>query len=166
MAGDEQIGDFGGSRRGDYTLQEPTLVDREAESRETGLESLFNAAFSVSNKPAEVASLQQVQEREGFLPGIESAPSSFQNSMPAKPKRVGQVYDDEGAGNVVPEAWALGWLFLALTALAFAMLIRQGWGRWGEVGEIVWKVLNGGGERNEEFGETNHLPDKLGRDNS
>ncbi|RDI85366.1 GDP-Man:Man(3)GlcNAc(2)-PP-Dol alpha-1,2-mannosyltransferase [Venturia inaequalis] len=170
MAGDDQSGDFGGSRRGDYALQQPTLVDREAESRETGLESLFNAAFSVSNEPAEVASSLEVQEREGFLPGIESASSSFQNSMPTKPKGVRQIYDDsnDGAGNAVPEAWALGWLFLALAALALAMLVRQGWGHWSEVGSFVWKVLNGGGEGQkgggEELGGIHHVLDEFGRE--
>lgn len=163
LAGEDQFGEFGRSRRGDYTLQQPTMVDREAESRETGLESLFNAAFSVSNKPAEVSQLQEEEERQGFLPGIESASSSFQNLMPTKSKRVGQVYDSAGAGNAVPEASVLGWLFLALVALGFAMLVRQGWGHWSEVGAFIWKVLNGSSEQTragEELGGINYLPDE------
>lgn len=144
------------------------MVDRDAESRETGLESLFNAAFSVSNKPAEVSQSQEREEREAFLPGIESASTSFQKLVPpSKSKRVGQVYDGAGAGNAVPEAWALGWLFLALVALGLAMLVRQGWGHWGEVGSFVWNVLNGGGERavgGEELGGVGYLPDELGRE--
>lgn len=163
LAGEDQFGEFGGSRRGDYTLQQPTMMDREAESRETGLESLFNAAFSVSNKPSEVSQLQEEEEREGFLPGIESASSSFQNLIPTKPKSVGQVYDGAGAGSAVPEASVLGWLFLALVALGLAMLVRQGWGHWSEVGEFIWKVLNGNSEqtrRGEELGGINYLPDE------
>ncbi|QDS76279.1 hypothetical protein FKW77_001798 [Venturia effusa] len=161
LAGDDQLGDLGGSRRGDYTLRQPTMVDREAESRETGLESLFNAAFSVSNKPPEVARSQEQEEREGFLPGIESASSGFQDLSHTKPKRVAQVHDGVGVGNAVPEVLALGWLFLALAALGSAMLVRQGWGYWGEVGSTIWKVLNGSGEglaAGEGLGGTRHSP--------
>lgn len=170
MAGGDEYRDFGGARRGDYTLQQPTMIDREAESRETGLESLFNAAFSVSNKPEEVRQSQVQPEKEGFLPGIESSPPDFQNLLPTKPKRqlVGRVHDGEKVEGVVPSVSVLGYLLLALVVMAVAMVVRQGWGQWSEVGSFIWKVLNGSGTEmpsvGEELGGVNHLAvDELGR---
>jgi hypothetical protein len=39
--------DFGGTKRGDYSLQPPVMRDRRAETAETGLEHLFNSAFTI-----------------------------------------------------------------------------------------------------------------------
>jgi hypothetical protein len=165
MAGEDDFGDFGGAKRGDYTLQQPKMRDLEAESKETGLESLFNAAFSVSNKPAEVSQSQEQQEYEGFLPGIESSPPSSQNLLPVKPKRQSVANGREVAREVVPGVSVLGYLFLALVVAGIGMIVRQGWGQWNDVGAFIWKVLNGNGPKepvNADLSGTLHAQDEIG----
>jgi hypothetical protein len=170
MVGEGQDGDFGGAKRGDYTLQQPTMRDREAESRETGLESLFNAAFSVSNKPLEVSQTPSQQEHEGFLPGIESSPPSSQNLLSRKPKRerVGHIYNGEVVRDTVPGVSILVYFLLALVVVGIGMIIRQGWGQWSEVGSFIWKVLNGNGTKasqEKDPGGVKYPQDDLGGEN-
>lgn len=144
MAGEAQEGDFGGAKRGDYTLQQPRMRDRDAESRETGLESLFNAAFSVSDAPQEVEQSQSQEEYEGFVPGLEISPPSSQTLLPVKPRREAR---DVAVRSPVPGLPLLRYFFLALVALGIGMVARQGWGQWSDVASFIWKVLNGSGTK-------------------
>jgi hypothetical protein len=174
MAGEGHDGDFGGAKRGDYTLQQPKMRDRDAESRETGLEALFNATFSVSDAPQEVSQPQSQDEYEGFVPGLESSPPSSQNMLSTKAKRgaKGHVYDGKVVREMVPGLSVLGYLFLALVVLGIGMVIRQGWGQWSDVGSFIWKVLNGNGTKTWEEREqtdfekgVHDCQDELGGDN-
>jgi hypothetical protein len=141
LAGDNDDVFGGASKRGDYILQQPKMRDRDAESRETGLESLFNAAFSVSGPPQEISAPQSQEEYEGFVPGIESSPPSSQKMLPTKMKQDAQGRMNDGAG----AREMARFLVLAIVVLGVGLAVRQGWGQWSDVGSFIWKVLSGSG---------------------
>jgi hypothetical protein len=65
--------DFGGSKRIDYSLREPQLRDRRAETAETGLEGLFDSSFSLGAPGPSKSRKQPGLERgvEPEVPGLQ-----------------------------------------------------------------------------------------------
>lgn len=62
--------DFGGQKRQEYQLREPTLHDPSTGSKETGLEGLFNSAFSIGKEPSEVRDNERPSSSRG-VPGLQ-----------------------------------------------------------------------------------------------